>query len=435
MNSRYDAVIIGAGVIGAATAFELAKRGYRTLNVDKLAAAGYGSTGATCAICRTHYSTVDGTALAYESFLHWKDWPNHLGTEDERGYARLIQTGMVVIKSQTQDFQKHLRHHDALGIEYEEWDVETLKSKLPFLDVSEFHPPRRADDEDFGKSTGSTISGAIYIPAAGYVNDPQLSAHNLQRAAEAHGAEFLFNAEVVEIDKRDGRVTGITLKDGQAIDTPVVVNIAGPHSFVINRMAGVDDAMNLKTRALRVEVHYLPRPDDGAIHDLSPIMSDADIGGYNRPEVGELLLVGSQDPECDIKEWIDDPDEFNREVTDEQWQSQVYRMGLRMPNLKIPNRPKGIADLYDVSDDWMPIYDRSDLAGFYMAIGTSGNQFKNAPMAGVLMAELITACEQGHDHDRDPVQVKGHYTDFTFNVGFYSRNREVNRDSSFTVLG
>ena len=83
----------------------------------------------------------------------------------------------------------------------------------------------------------------------------------------------------------------------------------------------------------------------------------------------------------------------------------------------------------------MPIYDRSDLDGFYMAVGTSGNQFKNAPMAGVLMAELITACEQGHDHDRDPVQVKGHYTDFTFNVGFYSRNREVNRDSSFTVLG
>ncbi len=95
MNSQYDAVIIGAGVIGAATAFELAKRGYRTLNVDKLPAAGYGSTGATCAICRTHYSTVDGTALAHESFLHWKDWPNHLGTEDERGYARLIQTGMV----------------------------------------------------------------------------------------------------------------------------------------------------------------------------------------------------------------------------------------------------------------------------------------------------------------------------------------------------
>ena len=110
-------------------------------------------------------------------------------------------------------------------------------------------------------------------------------------------------------------------------------------------------------------------------------------------------------------------------------------MALRFPSLAIPNHPKGIADLYDVTDDWMPIYDKSDLRGYYMAIGTSGNQFKNAPMAGVMMTELIEACEGGHDHDRDPVKVKCRYTDSTLNVGFYSRNREINQDSSFSVLG
>ena len=434
MSGRYDAVIIGAGAIGAATAFELAKLGYRTLSVDKLPAAGYGSTGATCAIVRTHSSTLDGTALAFESYLHWKDWPNYLGTEDERGYAKLIETGLVIIKSRTHDFRRHLRHHDTLGIKYEEWDAEALKAKFPSLDMSEFHPPRRANEEQFGDRTGGKIPGAIYIPTAGYVNDPQLSAHNLQRAAEAHGAEFQFNAEVVEIGRRDGRVSGVTLRDGQTIDAPVVVNIAGPHSFVVNKMAGVHDAMKLTTRALRHEVHYVPRAGSG-LDASSPITSDEDIGGYCRPEVGDMLLVGSQDPECDPKDWIDDPDDFNREVTEAQWRSQVYRQALRLPGLKIPIQPKGVADLYDVSDDWMPIYDRSDLDGFYMAVGTSGNQYKNAPMAGLMMAKLIAACEQGHDHDRDPVQVKGRYTDFTFNVGFYSRNREVNRDSSFTVLG
>jgi sarcosine oxidase subunit beta len=435
MNSQYDAVIIGAGVIGTATAFELAKQGYRTLSVDKLPAAGYGSTGATCAIVRTHYSYLEGTALAYESFLHWKDWPNYLGTEDERGFARLVQTGMVVIKSRRNDFQKHLRHHDALGIEYEEWDIETLQANYPFLDVSEFYPPRRAEDERFGETTGSTIPGAIYIPAAGYVNDPQLSAHNLQRAAEARGAEFQFNMEVVGIGKRGGRVSGVTLKGGQAIAAPVVVNVAGPHSFIVNRMAGVHDAMKLETRALRHEVHYLKRPEGSRIHDSSPFISDDDIGGYSRPEVGEMLMTGSLDPDCDPKDWIDDPDDFNREVTDAQWRSQVYRLALRMPGLRIPNQTKGFADLYDVSDDWMPIYDRSDLDGFYMAVGTSGNQYKNAPMVGLMMAELITACEQGRDHDGDPVHVEGRYTELTFNVGFYFRNREINLDSSYTVLG
>jgi sarcosine oxidase subunit beta len=431
MNDRYDALIIGAGVIGAAIAFEMAKKGYRTLNVDKLPAAGDGSTGSTCAIVRTHYSTWDGTALAYESFLHWKDWESYVEAEDERGYARLTQTGMVVILSEGHDYRTHLRIHDELGIPYEEWDAATLRTRLPFFDATAYYPARRPDDERFGESSGDMVSGAIFVPTAGHINDPQLATHNLQRAAEARGSEFLFNAEVVDICRRAGRVVGITLKDGRTIDSPVVVNAAGPHSFVINRMARVEATMNVKTRALRHEVHYLPNPAG----DRLPFVSDSDIGGYCRSEVGETLLVGSQDPECDPKEWIDNPDDFNRHVTVDQWRAQVYRLALRMPGLRIPSRPKGIADLYDVSDDWIPVYDRSDLGGFYMAVGTSGNQFKNAPMVGLMMAALITACEEGHDHDRDPVTVTGRYTGLSLDVGFYSRNRRVNRDSSFSVLG
>jgi glycine/D-amino acid oxidase-like deaminating enzyme len=56
----FDAVITGAGVIGAAIAYELAKRGYRTLNLDKLPAAGYGSTSNSCSIVRARYSSRDG---------------------------------------------------------------------------------------------------------------------------------------------------------------------------------------------------------------------------------------------------------------------------------------------------------------------------------------------------------------------------------------
>jgi sarcosine oxidase subunit beta len=48
----FDAVVIGAGVIGAAVGYELGRRGLRTLNVDKLPAAGYGSTSNSCAIVR-----------------------------------------------------------------------------------------------------------------------------------------------------------------------------------------------------------------------------------------------------------------------------------------------------------------------------------------------------------------------------------------------
>ena len=58
MNNTYDAIIIGAGVIGSAINFELSKKGWKTLNIDKNPESGYGSTSASCAIIRVHYSTL-----------------------------------------------------------------------------------------------------------------------------------------------------------------------------------------------------------------------------------------------------------------------------------------------------------------------------------------------------------------------------------------
>ncbi len=101
----------------------------------------------------------------------------------------------------------------------------------------------------------------------------------------------------------------------------------------------------------------------------------------------------------------------------------------------IPNQIQGVVDLYDVADDWIPIYDKSDLDGFYMAVGTSGNQYKNAPVVGKMMAELIEQCENGHDHDTDPVVFHLEKIDYDINMKFYSRLREINKESSFSVLG
>lgn len=91
--------------------------------------------------------------------------------------------------------------------------------------------------------------------------------------------------------------------------------------------------------------------------------------------------------------------------------------------------------MYDVTNDWIPIYDQSNLPGFYLAIGTSGNQFKNAAGVGHLMASLIDAVEKGQNHDVDPVQVTMPYTGVVLNAGFYSRRRAHNTESSHTVMG
>jgi len=437
MTKKADAIIIGAGVIGSSVAFELAKRGYKTLNIDKLPTSGYGSTSNSCAIVRAHYSTWDGVAMAYEGFFYWDDWKNYLGVEDERGMIKYMKTGSIMFKLQGEDHsKKSLKFFEEIGVEHEIWDLEKLKERMPIYSHDQFDGTTRPDDDEhFFDKTGKKIEGAIFTPGSGYVSDPQLSSHNLQVAAEANGGEFLFNNEIKEIRQEDGKVLGVTLKTGEQIDAPIVVNVAGPHSFVINRMAGVEEEMNIKTKALRHEVHHVPSPEGFDFEKDGFHTSDGDNYIYFRPETGNTILIGSEDPLCDPKEWIEDPDNYNNQVTESQWRAQVYRCARRIPDLKIPSRTSGVVDLYDVSDDWIPIYDKSALRGFYMAIGSSGNQFKNAPVAGHCMAELIDACEKGHDHDANPLKVKTVYTGLELNMGFYSRNREINPNSSFSVNG
>ena len=112
-------------------------------------------------------------------------------------------------------------------------------------------------------------------------------------------------------------------------------------------------------------------------------------------------------------------------VTREVYEAQLYRAARRLPGLTVPVRPVGICGIYDVSDDWSPIYDRTCVDGFYVAIGTSGNQFKNAPVVGEFLAELIRACESGHDHDRDPLRLTLAHTGLEVDLGAYSRRRAV----------
>ena len=163
------------------------------------------------------------------------------------------------------------------------------------------------------------------------------------------------------------------------------------------------------------------------------VISDSDIGCYSRPEIGNNVLIGSEDPECDERIYVD-PDNWDTNFS-EQWKAQVLRQAQRYPDLPVTSESKGVVALYDVADDWIPIYDKSSLPGFYMAIGSSGNQYKNAPLAGIIMAEFISSCENGANHDLNPIKLHLKYIDREIDLGFYSRNRKINKESSMSVLG
>ena len=429
----YDAVVVGSGVIGSSITYELGRRGFRTLTVDRHGGAGFGSTSFSSAIVRFTYSTYPGVAMSYEGLRYWENWGEHLKADRGAELAKFSQCGMVTLKTTGGHHLKVLPHFDSIGIPYEDWDEENFQSHLPELDLRRFGPPKRPEDDGFWDEPTERLEGGLFTPEAGYISDPQLAAHNLHVAAAVLNCDFRFNTEVTAITQHGGQITGVELGDGTSISAPVVVNAAGPHSRIINEMAGALGDMSIATTPLRQEVHHVPSPEDLDFENRGFNIADDDNGIYVRPDIGNNILVGSTEPDCDPLHWVDADHEG--QIQADQWEAQVLRLNRRLPDVGVPHQKRGVVGVYDVADDWIPIYDRTCIDGFYVAIGTSGNQFKNAAVAGYCMSELITAVENGHDHDADPVEVTGPHMGLAIDMSNFRRTRTVNPDSSMSVHG
>ncbi|MFV0459591.1 MAG: NAD(P)/FAD-dependent oxidoreductase [Actinomycetales bacterium] len=431
-----DAVVIGAGVIGCSVARSLAAGGRDVLVVDKLSGPGQGSTSSSSAIIRFNYSTLAGVATAWESHYAWLDWQNFLGGPDQDGgVARFIRTGALSLDAPVHDPGKVLRLFDQVGVPYEVWTAEQVREHFAWLDPARHYPPKALSDEAFWDEPDGEVGG-YHCPDAGFVDDPGYAAHNLATSAQRLGVRFSMRTEVSGVDTSSGRVTGVMLADGTRIDTPVVVNVGGPASPKINSMAGVGDDFGIGNRPVRVEVNTVPVPAGFDPPDRpGPIVSDMDLGTYLRGTPSGDLIVGGAEPECDPVHYVEDGEDFDRHVTAAISEAQLLRAARRVPALQVPNTPKGIAACYDVADDWIPIYDKTAVPGFYVAIGTSGNQFKNAPVVGDYLRAIIDACESGHDHDTDPVRHTLPRTGLQIDLSAYSRLRQPDPNSSNTVMG
>ena len=448
------AVVIGAGVIGSSIALQLRRLGHDVTVVERNSAAGMGSTSASSAVVRFNYSTFDAVALSWESYFLWKEFKdlidgangyakNPLSNSQEH-YAHLEDRGYVMLDVPVLSNDKTMALFDRAGIPYEIWDSKQLKIGMPGIDAGRYWPNKPVKSDEFWDEANQEL-GAIFSKHGGYVSDPLLAAQNFAMAAKREGVNFKFRKVVVGIEKNLGRVCGVVVSDfdsqskkpldtgHEVITADVVINVAGPWSTLINQMAGAGSDFTMELKPLRAEVHQISTPKDIL---PGPIMGDLDLGTYVRSGPGGITLVGGTEPECDELEWVtpDKVDEVNMTRTVEVFESQTYRFARRFPAAQIPSTPVGVVGVYDVSSDWTPIYDKTDVPGFYVAIGTSGNQFKNAPGAGLIMAHLITQVENGADHDSEPVVYQCTKSKSVINLGTFSRKRARNLTSG-TVMG
>jgi glycine/D-amino acid oxidase-like deaminating enzyme len=418
-----DAVVVGAGVIGSSIAFELARTGRSVVVVDKASGPGQGSTSASSAVIRFNYSTWDGIALSWEANHCWEKLSDHLEGVDPAGMARFHRVGKVFLDVDIAPMGRVVEMFDRAGIPYELWGPEELARRIPGLDPGRFWPPKRVDDPEFWEDTDRRL-GALWTPDAGFVDDPALAAVNLANSARRRGAQFLFGRSVTAV-LGDGAVTGVQLHDGATVTAPIVVNAAGPWSGKLNELAGVGEGWSVTVRPMRQEVHQVPAPVGYNGGGIGPCVADLDLGVYMRGTPGDGLLVGGTEPECDELQWLDDPDDANPNPTQPVFEAQVTRAARRLPELGVPGKAIGIAGVYDVTEDWTPVYDGTERAGFYVAIGTSGNQFKNAPVVGRLMRAVIEG----------ETSIVGDHTGLEIGLDGFRRDRSRNADSTGTVMG
>ena len=442
--------------MGSSIALQLARAGYEVHIIDRNSGPGLGSTSASSAVVRFNYSTLDAVLLSWESYFLWKDWKSLIDGTDGYGknpfvdsrdhYAEMVNRGYVMLDVPILSNAKTEKLFQEAGIPYEIWSPSQLKSNMPGIDAGQYWPNKPVKSDEFWNDASRELGG-IFSNSGGYISDPLLATENLAFAAKREGAIFHLRKAVIEItkDSHNGRVNGVVMRDfdstsktvsgvPESLSADVIVNVAGPWSTLINRLAGAGNDFTVELKPLRQEVHQISTPKDIL---PGPILGDLDLGTYMRSGPGGVTLVGGTEPECDPMYWVDPEkiDEVNMTRTVEVFESQTYRLARRFPAAQIPSTPTGVVGIYDVTTDWTPIYDKTDVPGFYVAIGTSGNQFKNAPGVGFVMTHLINQVEAGANHDENPVVYSCQKAKGSISLGTFSRKREKNADSSGTVMG
>ena len=362
MKNTADAVIIGGGVMGCSILYYLAKRGLTdTLLLEKNVLAS-GSTSRSQAILRMHYSNEVTARLAWESLEVFKNFEELTGMPS--GYTR---TGyfLFVGNEDRPAMEENIAMQKRLGIATDIVSVEDVREIAPMLSVM--------GDE-----------AIAYEPESGYADPYSVTTGFANRAREM-GATVRDGMTVTDVEVTGGRVSAVITPDGR-VETPIAVVAAGPWSRPLLARIGVD----VPLETVRHQVVMLRRPQDRLPEH--PIIGDVVNDLSARPDVGNLTLIGvGEDEEAD-------PDSYNQGVDMPMVEKAFANLVKRIPEMSHALFRGGWSGLFTTTPDWHPILDRIEgIDGLYCAVGFSGHGFKESPMIGRSMAELITGGEPSID--------------------------------------
>jgi len=356
-----DVIIIGAGVIGAAAAFQLSLLGAGDVLVVDRATAGSGMSCRSSALVRMHYTFPPEVELAVRSDAMFAAWPELTGRPScirRTGFARIVAPG------EESALRANLAMQRALGARAEAIDAAALK---------ELAPGFRVDD----------ISCAGWEPDGGY-GDGAVVAGDLLAAARERGVRYRPNTVVRSLLSDRDRVTGISTDRGDE-HAGTVILAAGVWSPALARTAGV--FLPIENELHRVAVLAHP-PGQGAPFACIDSVTQT----YFRPEAeGARTLVGSF-----VGPRGADPDRVPETASAEDLVPQVQAAAHRVPALADAGIARGVTGVYDMTPDARPLLGPlPGLDGLIVAAGFSGMGFKISPAVGESLAGLIAGPPPG----------------------------------------
>ena len=357
-DQTFDAVVVGGGIMGCSTAFQLSKRGLSVAVVEKNAICT-GSTGRSSAIVRQHYSNKLTARMALYGLRVFQNFDERVGGEcgfEPRGFLVLVPM------EDREGLESNVALQRGVGINTEVLQPEAVGELLPGANPSD-------------------LVAAAYEPESGYA-DPHLTTHSFADAAKRNGARFLLGTEVTGVCFEGGHVTGVDTS-ANSLSAPIVINCAGPWGARVAALAGLE----VPVSSCRIQVGVFKRPAEAeAPH---PVVLDFVHASYFRPETGGLTLVGLIDPaEANA---VVDPDDYPEHADDDYMLDVGGRWVQRCPPMEMAERRRGYSGLYGVTPDWHPVIDEvPEGSGHFLCTGFSGHGFKLAPAAGLMTAELAT---------------------------------------------
>lgn len=355
LKSTYDAVIIGGGGHGLATAYYLAKEhGMTNIAVIEKGWIGGGNSGRNTTIIRSNY-LYDASAAIYNHALDL--WTN-LGRE--------------------LNYNIMMSHRGVLNLAHDEGEARTLKRRVEanrlngvdseWLDakqVKDFCPPISIDENMRYPVIGATLQ------RSGGVNRHDAVVWGLARAADSMGVDIIQQCEVTGINTEAGEIVGIETTKG-SIKTPKVASVAAGHSTVIADMVDV---------RLPIESHPLQALVSEPLKPLIPcvIMSNAVHVYVSQSDKGELVIGAGIDP------YVSYTQRGSFDIIEHQMASLMELFPI-FSRLRMMRQWGGIVD---VSPDASPIISKTKIKGFYINAGWGTGGWKATPGSGHVFADLV----------------------------------------------